>query len=67
MDSDENSMTAALSKLKEDQKTYEPMISSDEERKLYEQYQSLWDKYTSIHVRVLDLSRQGKKKLKRAI
>ena len=54
-------MTAALSKLKEDQKTYEPMISSDEERKLYEQYQSLWDKYTSIHVRVLDLSRQGKK------
>ena len=61
MDSAEASASAAVAKMKSDQKTYEPMISSDEERKLYEQYQPLVDKYLSIHSQVIDLSKQGKK------
>ena len=61
MDSDEDAISRSVAKLKQDQKAYEPMISSDEERKLYEQYQALPDAYMKVHLRVLDLSRQGKK------
>lgn len=57
----ETSMDASLKALGEDEKTYEPLISSDEERNLYNSFRSSWDKYLAVRERVLDLSRDGKK------
>ena len=43
-----------------DEKEYESLINSDEERRLYQQYRSAWDKYLAVQARVLELSRQHK-------
>jgi methyl-accepting chemotaxis protein len=37
--------------------TYEPLISSDEERGLYQEFSALWDQYMAVHKDVLALSR----------
>ena len=50
----------SLAAVGEAQKNYEPLISSDEERRLYQQYRSAWDKYMAVQGRVLELSRQNK-------
>ncbi len=42
------------------EKRYEPMISSDEERKLYQKFREQWDSYFAVNERVLDLARQKK-------
>ena len=50
----------SLAAIDASQKKYEPLISSDEERRLYQQYRSAWDKYMAVQMRVLELSRQNK-------
>lgn len=42
-----------------DQKRYEPMIASDQERKFYEEFCSNWDRYVTVNTRAKDLSRQN--------
>ncbi|MGP0097491.1 MAG: methyl-accepting chemotaxis protein, partial [Terriglobales bacterium] len=54
------SMDRALAAIPETAKKYEPLISSDEERHIYEQYRAAWDKYLGVQGRVLELSRQTK-------
>ncbi len=43
------------------QKTFEPLISSPEERASYEKFKQLRDRYLSAHTRLMDLSRGGEK------
>jgi methyl-accepting chemotaxis protein len=43
-----------------DQKRYEPMISSDEERKVYGEFCNDWDKYVVVNNRVKELAKQSK-------
>ncbi len=50
------------SRLAEDLKRYEPLISSDEERKLYDEYRTDWAKYESVSAQVLELAEKGKRK-----
>jgi len=44
----------------EDEKKYAPLISSEEERQLYQQFRAEWDKHLAIKDRVLQLAHQGK-------
>jgi methyl-accepting chemotaxis protein len=44
------------------EKEYEPMISSDEERHLYQEFRSSWDKHSVVKDRMLELADQGKQK-----
>jgi methyl-accepting chemotaxis protein len=44
----------------DDEKIYEPMISSDEERKLYQGFHEQWDKYIVVNERVKEMARQNK-------
>jgi methyl-accepting chemotaxis protein len=46
--------------LSEAEKVYEPMISSDEERQLYQSFRTAWDKYLATEQRAVDLHRNGK-------
>ncbi len=56
----EASISAALAKMDEDEKKYEPEISSNEERALYQGFRTKWDNYLAVQKRVLVLSRQNK-------
>ncbi len=53
---------ANLANMAEDEKRYEPMISSDEERRLYQGFRSEWDKHLVVKNRMVDLVNQGKEK-----
>ncbi len=44
----------------DDEKRYEPLISSDEERKLYQGFREAWEKYFAANVRVRELVKQNK-------
>jgi methyl-accepting chemotaxis protein len=57
----------SIADLHDDEKKYEALISSDEERRIYEEFRSAWDKYIAIKDRVLELSRQGKEKEAQAL
>jgi methyl-accepting chemotaxis protein len=43
-----------------DQKRYEPLISSDEERKIYQEFREQWDQYVAVNERVRELAKQNK-------
>jgi methyl-accepting chemotaxis protein len=58
---DEANIAKEMEALAGADKLYQPMISSPEERKLYESYCVPRDKYFEIQKRVLQLSRDGKK------
>ncbi len=58
----EEKTKSTIAAMGEAEKRYEPLISSDEEHRLYDQFRSELDKYLAIRERVLDLSRQDKKK-----
>jgi len=51
----------ALADLKEASAKYQKLISSDEQRRLYERFHASWVSYTDYHNRVLTLSRDMKK------
>ncbi len=48
--------------LQKDEKTYEALISSDEERRIYDRFREAVDKYVSLHKQVFDLSGEEKKR-----
>jgi methyl-accepting chemotaxis protein len=56
----EEKLNGELGEVVSDQKTYEPMISSEEERHLYQNFHEQWDKYLAVNLRVLVLARQNK-------
>jgi methyl-accepting chemotaxis protein len=63
-DSDKSADEAAMSKqyalLAQAEKQYEPMITSPQERQVYETYRTLWEKRTDLEKRTMDLLRQKK-------
>ena len=56
----EKSMNEVLATLAKNQAQYEPLISSDEERRLYEAFKYAWTAYMAEHEKVLALSKQNK-------
>jgi methyl-accepting chemotaxis protein len=48
MDKYESQHQEILRKVQKDRNQYEPMISSDEERHIYDTFGPLWDKYLNI-------------------
>ena len=52
----------AQSKVIDAEKEYEPLISSEEERQIYQQFRAEWDKYLAVKDRVLGLAHDGKDK-----
>jgi methyl-accepting chemotaxis protein len=56
----EERMSASLSAVANDEKTYEALISSDEERRLYQGFRDQWDKFQIVNKRVVELAKQNK-------
>jgi methyl-accepting chemotaxis protein len=56
----EDNLNGELGKIADDQKRYEPLISSDEERRIYQGYRDQWDKYAVVHARIMELAKQNK-------
>ncbi|MGY3454241.1 methyl-accepting chemotaxis protein [Bradyrhizobium sp. USDA 4353] len=56
-------MADVLEKVKKDIKAYQPLISSAEEREIYEAWTRAWDKYTTEADKVLEVSRKSIGKL----
>ena len=52
----------ALAAVLDDGKKYESLISSDEERRLYQEFRSAWGEHVAINKRVIELCHQGKEK-----
>jgi methyl-accepting chemotaxis protein len=52
---------ASFSQLKDEESQYQPMISSDEGRGLYQEAHAALDKYFAVRERVMDLVRHDKK------
>jgi methyl-accepting chemotaxis protein len=59
MASIEKTLTDTLAAFEENHKAYVALISSDEERKLYEGFAAEWKQYLLIHDQVLALSRKN--------
>src|ERR1051326_5388985 len=43
-----------------DEKTYEPLIASEEERKIYQESIAQWNKYAEVNAQVRELAKDGK-------
>ncbi|MEK8048844.1 methyl-accepting chemotaxis protein [Ideonella sp. DXS22W] len=56
----EAQMTGLLQKLEKERSAYEKLISSPEERQLYDRFKGLWTAYLAEHDKVLALSRQNR-------
>jgi methyl-accepting chemotaxis protein len=54
----EKAMQTVLADFAKNQSTYEPLISSDEERKLYESFKKKWADYLAEHEKVMKASRE---------
>ena len=61
LDEDQSNLEKSLADVTADVKRYEPLISSDDERRIYEAFSANWAKYLSTQKRVLELSSQNKK------
>src|ERR1700722_9968306 len=51
-----------MTAIREDEQSYEPTITSEEERSLYQGFRSAWDKHVAAKDHMLELSRQGSQK-----
>jgi methyl-accepting chemotaxis protein len=60
-------MNDQLSTVEADEKQYEPMISSDEERKLYNDFRTEWNGYQTVHTQTMELSRENKADMARKL
>jgi len=67
MGNNEKAMTTRLDIIHQQQAIYEPLISSEEERKKYEDLKFLIDNYLKINQKMISLSRQGNKDEARAL
>jgi methyl-accepting chemotaxis protein len=56
----EGNVNREINALVNDVTTYEPLISSPEERGIYQNFRSQWDKYMVVQNRAIDLARQNK-------
>jgi methyl-accepting chemotaxis protein len=56
----EEKINGEMGAMANDEKKYEPLISSDEERKLYKGFRDQWDKYMVVNAQVKELARQNK-------
>ena len=61
MDKYDRMLADRMTRVADAQKKYEPLMSSDEERRGYKEFQTNWEKYLAVQKRVLDLSRENKK------
>ena len=43
-----------------DEQRYEPLISSDDERRIYQEFRATWDKYMIVNAQVRELAAQNK-------
>jgi methyl-accepting chemotaxis protein len=55
----ESDMEAVSAVLQENRKAYEPLISSDEERAIYEDFARKWQGYLTVSQKMIELSRQN--------
>jgi methyl-accepting chemotaxis protein len=53
-------INAEMGAIADDEKEYEPLISSDEQRKLYQGFRDTWDKYIPVNTQMMELARQNK-------
>src|SRR5215470_5692909 len=53
-------LESAKAAIVDDQKQYEPLISSGEERQMYEQFRAEWSRYLELDTRAQELAKQGK-------
>ncbi|MDO9371033.1 MAG: methyl-accepting chemotaxis protein, partial [Gammaproteobacteria bacterium] len=63
----EKAMTATLAGLNKNQGVYEPLISSTEERALYEGFRQAWAAYMAEHEKIAQLSRENKNEEAKAL
>src|ERR1700722_2010303 len=56
----EDKVNSEFGQIASDEKTYEPLISSDKERKLYEGFREQWDKYMATNKDVREFAKQNK-------
>jgi len=61
MEQDESNIAKAETDLASDEKRYQPMISSAEERRFFEQFQTGLEKYIALKIHTVQLSRDNKK------
>ena len=52
----------AMATVERDEKTYEPLISSDEERRLYQEFRSAWDQHLAVKSRFFTMAEKGQQK-----
>ncbi|MGJ4891560.1 methyl-accepting chemotaxis protein [Bradyrhizobium sp. HKCCYLRH3099] len=57
--SNDKRMADALAKVKKDIKAYEPLVSTAEERGIYEAWTRAWDRYSAEADKVIDYSRKN--------
>jgi methyl-accepting chemotaxis protein len=62
MDKFEKRMEGELGNMKKECADYEKLISSPEEKRLFENFTSDWTAYLDVHKKLLELSRQNKNK-----
>jgi methyl-accepting chemotaxis protein len=55
----ERDMAVVLAAFETDHKAYLPLITSDNERKLYESFAAQWKQYLQVHERLLAMSRKN--------
>ncbi|MBW0169910.1 MAG: methyl-accepting chemotaxis protein [Hydrogenophaga sp.] len=67
MDRIEKSMASSLAAFDKEHKGYVALISSDEEQRLHDAFQSEWKKYLEVHDRMLALSRANENEKARAL
>lgn len=56
----EEKLKGEIDAIAADEKKYEPMISSDEERKLYQGFRDQWDRFFDMNHRIRELAAQNK-------
>ena len=67
MDAQEQRMSEVLANLEKTQKAYEPLISSEEEKKTYVDFQQQWREFLGEHEKILQLSRANKNEEAKAL
>ncbi len=67
MDHYESEMEKQLEKFKENQIAYEPLVSSEEEKKLHEEFKKYWAGYLEQNKKVILLSRENKNEEAKAL
>ncbi len=56
----EEKINVELNTITDDEKSYEPLISSDSERAMYQGYRAAWQKYLAVNERMKQLAEQNK-------